>query len=803
MGTVLNTAVSDTVERMMLALPDLTFGDRIHDIYVNRLQGALPGTDFRMIFYPSWQPAQLADEVSGATGLYDDWWADFSVAVLCQSMWYLTSSLKPQLLQGDIDGAVNACNAALRTRSGRVYALALARFFGPFKQEYDAVRDRAATLAEYRRGLLENVGMHRIWYAAGEWKNPDWELFNHIAKMLALGASEGDIDSLIGELDAAGLPIPPTVTVQTWRSYTAYMSRNVDHADTDGPARGGILKTTYYSGMPIFTPSGMPTGSRGMPEGNSFKFTARTQPGNRYRRAPGGGSCFSGNARVLMEGGSALAIREVRAGARVATPRGTREVAFVSTPLRAGRPLHALNGMDFGFTATHPFANGNAGAAFLCVDPVEARRLIPTFGHVGVGVLAEGTRVLQPVGADGAAAEPVRVVSVAPYDAPDADDPHVYDLVLHPDEEGIPLYWVGDGSRFVLTAPELPVLTAAPHAAGVLMAAMERGMPALTEALAGTGLRVEAKPPAAVNAVTSADVGRGVDPQAAADAGGMFERLTLFGAAGLAGAVGGAAERAGGAGDRGGNPAEREGRALLSGAALSNRPEDAPATTPWEQVGGFLASLGALEGVENVVFGAAFETLSSRLVDEAEMAVALGWREFTGGAGEVVALSVGGLLLDAGHAHPAGALRGVVEVVVGDMVRETHALPGGLGRESTAFAHYFDQVVYLRTPAGTAGGARLDFTFYSPGARIPLFAASAYLPDVLDPYRRFQPPVEAGDRTVHGELHLDLRCITAQAAARERELAPRWDSAARAAYAGMLGQTLGEVVAERTAPARY
>jgi len=795
--------VNPTVEQLLLLLPDPTFGARVHQVYVNRLEGALPGTptqpfdprrSFRAVFYPDWEAEALYGQVSGATGLSDEWWSNFSVAVLCQSMANLTTRLRPQLLQPAIDAAVSAANAELRTRSARVYALALSRHYLPFKVLFDGVEDRSVTRAQYRQALLDNVGVYRIWYSAGQWRNPDWELFNHLAKLLALGATDADIDTLITDLDDAGLPIPPAVTVQTWRSYSVYLDDhpNVDHADVDGDARGAILAATPAGSFPGV--------NFAMDEGNSFEFTASGQPGNRFRAPPSTGSCFTANARVLLAGGASAAIGEVRPGTQVATPRGPRAVAFVSTPLLQGRTLYALNGMDFGFTATHPFASADPGPAFLCVSPADARRLVPTFAQAGVGALLPGTRVLQPAGTDPAAPEPVPVAAVDVYPAADPPGPYLYDLVLQPDEQGIPPYWVGDGTRYVLVAPELPLPLAAPYAAAALLNALGTAIPALTGVVSGPPPRGARR--AARSATDAELVVAGVEESAALGegaAGVMFARLAEFGVTGAAGALPGAALRVKGLGAGAGGVAvegrPRVARALRAGEAATR------ATAPIEQVRGFVAGMGGLNGMANVVFGAAFETLSARLVDEVAMAVELGWRAFQPQAGPVPALSLGGLLLDEPLVLPPGAqLRAEVQLVTGGVVRETHTVFGGTGRSGTAFAHYFDRVVYFSTTAAQAAGGRVDVTVYQPGARIPLLAASAFFPDVLDPYRRMVAPVEGGDGVAKGTLEMDLRCLTPPAVSRERARAPLWTTDDRARYAQALGPALAQDLAVATRP---
>jgi hypothetical protein len=55
-----------------------------------------------------------------------------------------------------------------------------------------------------------------------------------------------------------------------------------------------------------------------MPNGNCYEFTAISQPGTRYRRAPGG-CCFTPDTQVLDGAGNGVALRDVKRGDTVLT----------------------------------------------------------------------------------------------------------------------------------------------------------------------------------------------------------------------------------------------------------------------------------------------------------------------------------------------------------------------------------------------------------------------------------------------------------------------------------------------------
>ncbi len=194
------------IEAMVNLMPDYSAGRRLHDLYVNKLQSALPGNysqmfgtgpAFRGIFYPSWQSDPLMSAI-GSTGLDDGWWRNFSVALLCQAIRELASDIRGQMLTDKINGDVAANNATLRAHSAIAYSAVLAAAYTPFVTLLRQV-DRATAKQQFHDSLLANVINRQLWYQAGMWTSPEWEMFNQYAKYLALGASTGEVDALIGE----------------------------------------------------------------------------------------------------------------------------------------------------------------------------------------------------------------------------------------------------------------------------------------------------------------------------------------------------------------------------------------------------------------------------------------------------------------------------------------------------------------------------------------------------------------------------------------------------------------------------
>src|SRR5690348_578498 len=131
--------VDPVIEAIVNLMPDYSAGRRLHSLYVNKVQSAVPGNysqmfgtgpSFRSVFFRDWQPDPLlglADE----TGLNGAWWNGFAVVVLCQAIAELGSNIRGQMLTDKINGDVASFNATLRARSSRAYAKVLSTTYNP------------------------------------------------------------------------------------------------------------------------------------------------------------------------------------------------------------------------------------------------------------------------------------------------------------------------------------------------------------------------------------------------------------------------------------------------------------------------------------------------------------------------------------------------------------------------------------------------------------------------------------------------------------------------------------------------
>lgn len=471
------TGADPVINSLVNLMPDYSGGARLHSLYVNKLQGSLPGNysqmfgtgpAFRSIFFPNWQADPLLGLV-GNTGLDDRWWSAFSVAVLCQAIAELGSDIRGQMLSDKINADVGGFNNSLRERSATTYAFVLAQTYPPLTTLLRQI-DPSSAKQQFRACLLDNVLTRQLWYQAGMWTSPDWEMFNQYAKYLALGASPAEVDTLINDLATAGLPIPPQVGLTGWRQYAEELrdKPTIDRTDILDASQQAILETTYLP-----TPGGYPAR---MPNGNCYEFTANSQPGNPYRR-PAGGSCFTASTQVLNGRGDPIPLSQIQPGDTVLTKDGVGTVEYVGQPVRGGRPLMTFDSGGPVFTATHPFVNAGPATtvsppSLLAVDPVTLAWAVPTLGENGIGNLAPGAQVLAR--APGPDRQPIVVPVTGIRDVPPTqEDTYLRDLRIL-DPSGAPqAFWAGDGQHFYLVAPEFPIVDQIGPAATTVVAIME------------------------------------------------------------------------------------------------------------------------------------------------------------------------------------------------------------------------------------------------------------------------------------------------------------------------------------------
>jgi hypothetical protein len=739
------TTIDDRVKQMVLAMPDFSVGDQVHAIYVNRMSGATPGQSsapfgqtFLNIFFPGWQPAAYEGAVNQYTGTDDKWWADLATATLCQTMLVITHDLQPQLLPVPINAIVSTYNANLNNQTTPFYSYVFSQSFSDFSIPFAAM-DHPTALAQYKQVLLGSINIHAIWYADGLWKNPEWEMYHHYIKLMALGMAESDIDQLIGQLQAAGLPIPANMVPGVWQKFSGYLfnKTSIDYTDIKSAASDGILRSEVI------------WGGSSMAEANSFEFTADGQPGNMYRTTASNGSCFTGNTRVLMRDGLLKRIDQVQPGDWVASPNGPRKVVLVSTPDRSGRALYSFNNLSFRFTGSHPFLHGaQAGLSgaeqprLLCVEPGQLRRWVPFLGKDGTGHLAPGAALLQANPAAPAETTPAVVHTVAQH-PPDGEDALLYDVILQPDPSGTFEYIAGDENNLFVVASEIPPLLRSPYATRAVIGLLDAALPALQQQFA---------------ALDRPAFTQLLDRLSRHISGSLMHQTLLH----------------------------------LPSIQAGLAPDPQPGID--ELVSGVMDAFKTEEQGYNWMAGQAYEMLASRLAEEAEAAVELGWRVMPRVEGERLALSLADLHLEPGHGIVSGEqLRLVVRLAVDGKPEEERMVVDAGAAGSTPFARRFDRVIYFDTMKARArAGKQLDFSLYSERSDVPLLTGSAHLPHRLHlPYRRFSARLFPAGGAASGHLFFDIRLLSVKEIEQEQAQHSLWAASDRETFAGRLGAQMG------------
>ena len=451
----------NSINDLVAYCPEFTnpIGKVARDALVSKLKCSTPGrhselwrtgSRFVDIFFPKHPLAPYAMNITQVISSFSDsWWSNFSVAALCQSMYYQTSNLRAQLLIDKINSAVDNNNNQLKS-------VAFDWYMFVFSQQIHGYTFNSTILAKYLKVLNSNywIELHKAKYSQGQWINPEWKVFHHCVKLTCLGASVNDINSWINKCVDNGLDIPNTVSANNWKNYLVWLNpNNLNHEDIDQEARQGELVAVYLSG--ISGPGSF------MPEENSFEFTANGQPGTQYRSTGGGGCCFTKDTKILLDDDSLKDISEIRIDDFVKTRNGNSRVLFVAKTPRKNRILYSINGYPFRFTDTQPFVSfpteTNSNLPFyISPNPDRLKMFCPTLGWEGIAKLSKGSVLI-----NGAAMKPEIIESIDIHQ-PESDTSDIlYDLIVSPNVDGIFEYFAGCEGSLLSVVSEISSLKGA------------------------------------------------------------------------------------------------------------------------------------------------------------------------------------------------------------------------------------------------------------------------------------------------------------------------------------------------------
>ena len=159
-------------------------GKMARDAFVSKLKRSTPGrhteayfmkgNTFVDLFFPNHNATTYEGDITRAVpGLSDGYWSDFSVAVLCQSIYYQTSDLRKQLEIGKINSAVDSHNGDLLKHAFDWYKYV-------FSKQVHGYDPNQSTKADYLKVVNSTywIELHKLKYSQGQWENPEWKIFH-------------------------------------------------------------------------------------------------------------------------------------------------------------------------------------------------------------------------------------------------------------------------------------------------------------------------------------------------------------------------------------------------------------------------------------------------------------------------------------------------------------------------------------------------------------------------------------------------------------------------------------------------
>lgn len=151
------------------------------------------------------------------------WWEEYAAYLLCQAIYnhpdfHFSSDVNINVLDQWVNNHLTPLNDIFYKYVGKYY---ISQYF---PKEYEALLwDTRAMRERYISILKSHTVIHELWYATGEWKHPDLELFFHIIKLLQLGMTDGEVTPLLNELKDNGLDVPDCLLEDKWKAFKGYM----------------------------------------------------------------------------------------------------------------------------------------------------------------------------------------------------------------------------------------------------------------------------------------------------------------------------------------------------------------------------------------------------------------------------------------------------------------------------------------------------------------------------------------------------------------------------------------------------
>ena len=428
-------------------------GAYLRQCVLNRLKIAIPGRAvmiawhdygrFRDLFFPKASPMEQAS-LDSLTGVSESAWGYNCAPFVCDTIYNVTKNKKNYINTSRVHSSEKSIVSLMNNNHAAFYRYLLKNYVNsenPTAAAYNKLTDAEKKNAktDYINAITNDawVSNKTIAYEKGEWPDSDWELYHHWNKIMILGATTEEVNGLINLLASKRLPIKETVNAGNWLTYARWVTQELGWYDFSeardsmnyGTAVGGYYCDEIFSGL----------------------FMSSGNPGEPYWQQAPDVSCFNADTLIKTADGSLRSISFVKRGDSIATPRGPRQVMFVSTPCRGSRSLYSFDGHAFRFSGTHPFVTKKGYAS---MEPDTLCNSLPTFLRDNVEDFKAGTVLQTSCGHDST----VTGVKTHPCCDEHGREEILYDLIPEMDESGVFEYYAGDENAQYLVASEIPVV---------------------------------------------------------------------------------------------------------------------------------------------------------------------------------------------------------------------------------------------------------------------------------------------------------------------------------------------------------
>lgn len=231
--------VPDCVKTIILARPDYRMAvEKARDYCLDLAIRALPGA-VRDSLFASYQPkgyvydfiqsrADVPDYggmpylLPGALrGSDESWWREYCIGLVAHAILSGTKETAKRLSREKVEKFLKEREQQMDQFMYLVYAESYVNNIdNTLKYAWrDAQRMVREAAQQYCEILKSSATMHEVWAASGMWADIPQELYHHYIKLTSLYLPPAQIDALIRDLKAKGLPVPAALDAGIWYQY--------------------------------------------------------------------------------------------------------------------------------------------------------------------------------------------------------------------------------------------------------------------------------------------------------------------------------------------------------------------------------------------------------------------------------------------------------------------------------------------------------------------------------------------------------------------------------------------------------